>query len=101
MNSFKEKVGPGPYAMPQVVGDRVVAASALGVIRSLDKKTDGKFILADEDGTLALLRMTPEKAEVLAKAQVLESIAWSVPALVGTKLYMRDRKNIVALDLSN
>ena len=60
---------------------------------------DGKFILADEDGTLALLHMTPEKAEVLAKAQVMESIAWSVPALAGTRLYLRDRKNVVALEL--
>jgi hypothetical protein len=42
-NDFKEKVGPGPYAMPQVVGDRVIAASALGVVRSLDKKT-GKVV---------------------------------------------------------
>ncbi|HWZ31982.1 MAG TPA: PQQ-binding-like beta-propeller repeat protein [Bryobacteraceae bacterium] len=60
---------------------------------------DGKFILADEDGTLALCRMSPEKLEVLSKAQVLESIAWSPPTLVGTRLYLRDRKNIVALDL--
>jgi outer membrane protein assembly factor BamB len=60
---------------------------------------DGKFILADEDGTLALLRMSPEKPDVLAKAQILESIAWSVPTLVGTHLYLRDRKNLVALDL--
>ena len=60
---------------------------------------DGKFILSDEDGTLALLRLSPEKMEVLAKAQVMENISWSVPALVGTKLYLRDRKNIVALEL--
>jgi outer membrane protein assembly factor BamB len=60
---------------------------------------DGKFILADEDGTLALCRMTPEKLEVLSQAQVLESISWSPPTLVGTRLYLRDRKNIVALDL--
>ncbi len=26
--------------------------------------------------------------------------AWTPPTLVGTKLYVRDRKNIVALDLS-
>ena len=38
-NSFSEKVGPGPYAMPQVVGDRVVTASGTGKIHSLDKKT--------------------------------------------------------------
>jgi len=60
---------------------------------------DGKFILADEDGTLALLRMTPEKMEVLSKTQILENIAWSVPTLAGTRLYMRDRKTIVAVEL--
>ncbi|PYV37055.1 MAG: hypothetical protein DMG06_29075 [Acidobacteria bacterium] len=38
-NSFSEKVGPGPYAMPQVVGDRLVTASGIGKIQSLDKKT--------------------------------------------------------------
>ena len=38
-NAFVEKVGPGPYAMPEVVGDRVVTASGTGKIHSLDKKT--------------------------------------------------------------
>ena len=38
-NSYAESVGPGPYAMPQVVGDRLVAASGIGQIHSLDKKT--------------------------------------------------------------
>src|SRR5579862_1210385 len=37
VNSFKEKVGPGPYAMPQVIGDRLITASALGKIHALDK----------------------------------------------------------------
>src|SRR5262249_28836657 len=38
-NSFNETVGPGPYAMPQVIGDRIVTASGIGKIHSLDKKT--------------------------------------------------------------
>ena len=38
-NSYSEAVGPGPYAMPQVVGDRIVTASGTGIIHSLDKKT--------------------------------------------------------------
>jgi hypothetical protein len=38
-NDYAEAVGPGPYAMPQVVGDRVVRASGTGKIHSLDKKT--------------------------------------------------------------
>lgn len=39
VNSYNEAVGPGPYAMPQVVGDRIVTASGAGKIHSLDKKT--------------------------------------------------------------
>lgn len=38
-NSYSEKVGPGPYAMPQVIDGRVVTASGTGKIHSLDKKT--------------------------------------------------------------
>src|SRR5262249_43177339 len=38
-NSYSEAVGPGPYAMPQVIGDRLVMASGIGQIHSLDKKT--------------------------------------------------------------
>jgi hypothetical protein len=61
---------------------------------------DGKLILADEDGTLALCRATPEKFEVLSKVSVLQNIAWTPPTLVGTRLYLRDRKTIVAFDLA-
>ena len=60
---------------------------------------DGKVILADEDGTLALCRISPEKFEVLSKAPMLENIAWTPPTLVGTRLYLRDRKTIMALEL--
>ncbi|MGA3076163.1 MAG: PQQ-binding-like beta-propeller repeat protein [Bryobacteraceae bacterium] len=60
---------------------------------------DGKLILADQDGTLALCRATPQKFEVLSKASVLQSIAWTPPTLVGTRLYLRDRKTIAAYDL--
>jgi hypothetical protein len=60
---------------------------------------DGKIILADEDGTLALCKVSPEKFEVLSKVSVLENIAWTPPTLVGTRLYLRDRKTIQAFDL--
>ena len=61
---------------------------------------DGKIILADQDGMLALCRVSPQKFEVLSKASVLESIAWTPPTLVGTRLYVRDRKTIEAFDLA-
>lgn len=61
---------------------------------------DGKIILADQDGTLALCKVSPEKLEVLSKASVLQSIAWTPPTLVGTRLYVRDRRTIAAFDLA-
>jgi outer membrane protein assembly factor BamB len=60
---------------------------------------DGKIILADEDGALALFKPTPEKFELLTKATVLESISWTPPTLAGTRLYWRDRKTIAAFEL--
>ena len=60
---------------------------------------DGKVILADEDGTLALCRVSPEKFEVLSQVSLLQNIAWTPPTLVGTHLYLRDRHTIMALDL--
>jgi outer membrane protein assembly factor BamB len=60
---------------------------------------DGKVLLLDEDGHLVMATVTPESAKVHAKAQVLERIAWTAPAIAGKTLFVRDRKNIVALDL--
>jgi len=61
---------------------------------------EGKFIMLDEDGNLTLASATPEGLKVLSKAELLRSRAWTAPTLVGTKLYARDRKSIVAVDLS-
>lgn len=60
---------------------------------------DGKMILLDEDGQLALAKATPEKFTLLSKCKIAETYAWAAPTLVGTKLYVRDRKHIVALEL--
>jgi hypothetical protein len=72
--------------------------------RSLPKTTfllaDGKFIMLDEDGNLALATATPEGLKVISKASIMKNLAWTVPTLVGTKLYVRDRRTIAAFDLS-
>jgi outer membrane protein assembly factor BamB len=60
---------------------------------------DGKLIILDEDGTLALATVTPRGMTVHGRAQVLENLAWTPPTLVGTTLYVRDRKTIAAYDL--
>lgn len=61
---------------------------------------DGKAIIMDEDGSLVLARLSPEALQVLSKTQLFETTSWTVPTLVGTTLYARDRERITALDLS-
>ena len=61
---------------------------------------DGKLIIADEDGNLALATVSPAGLKVISKASLMKNLAWTVPTLVGTKLYVRDRRTIAALDLS-
>jgi outer membrane protein assembly factor BamB len=60
---------------------------------------DGKLIVLDEDGDLALLTVSPTGAKVLARASVLTRNTWTPPTLAGTRLYIRDRKTIRALEL--
>ncbi|HSE31124.1 MAG TPA: PQQ-binding-like beta-propeller repeat protein [Pyrinomonadaceae bacterium] len=61
---------------------------------------DEKLIILDEDGTLALATVTPTGLNVISKAALMQNLAWTVPTLVGTKLYLRDRRTITAVDLS-
>jgi hypothetical protein len=60
---------------------------------------DGKLIVLDEDGTLALTTVTPERLDLLSMTGLLKKTAWTPPTLVGTRLYVRDRTSLVALDL--
>ncbi|MPY88280.1 MAG: PQQ-binding-like beta-propeller repeat protein [Luteitalea sp.] len=60
----------------------------------------GKLVILDEDGVLGLAEATRTGLEVLARAEdVLTSRAWTVPSLVGSSLYARDRQQIVKIDL--
>jgi len=61
---------------------------------------DGKLIMLDEDGNLVLATVSPAGLKVISKTSLMKNLAWTVPTLVGTKLYVRDRQTIAALDLS-
>jgi outer membrane protein assembly factor BamB len=61
--------------------------------------TGDRTILLDEDGRLALATLTPAGLRVLQQAPILTKLSWTVPTLIGTRLYVRDRKTLVALDL--
>jgi outer membrane protein assembly factor BamB len=60
---------------------------------------NGRFIMLNEDGELMLASPRASGLDVQAKAQVLEKISYTPPTLAGTTLFLRDRKEIVALDL--
>jgi len=61
---------------------------------------DGKLILLDEDGTLALATVSPAGIDVHAKFTAATHPAWTTPTLAGTKLLVRDQKTIAAYELA-
>ena len=72
--------------------------------RSIGKATfvwaDQKLITLDGDGTLMIAYPSPQGFKVAAKAPLLTSLAWTPPVLVGSRLYLRDRRTMMAVDLS-
>jgi len=57
---------------------------------------DGKFILLREDGTCLLARLTPKRMTVQAEAKLFDGRGWTAPTLDGKRLYVRNRKEIMA-----
>ena len=90
--------GPAPFTAVEVKTGQVVWRNR-GVGRATAVLADGRFILLDEDGNLALATLTPDGLKINSKVELMTSNAWTVPTLAGTTLYVRDRKTILALDL--
>jgi outer membrane protein assembly factor BamB len=91
--------GPAPFTAVEATSGRVLWQD-----RTFSKANMlhvGQMVLVlDADGTLGVTRPSREGLKVFAQTQILEQTAWTAPTLVGTRLYARDRKNIVALDLA-
>jgi len=90
--------GPAPFTAVNVKTGEIAFQD-----RTFPKTTflyvEGKLILLDEDGTLALATVSPAGLKVISKTALLQNLAWTAPTLVGTKLYVRDRQTIAAVDL--
>jgi outer membrane protein assembly factor BamB len=71
--------------------------------RSIEKATfvwaDQKLITLDQDGNLMIAYPSPQGFKIAAKAPLLTHLSWTPPVLVGTRLYIRDRKTLMAVDL--
>jgi len=62
---------------------------------------DGHLIVLGEQGTLVLAEATPKGYAEKARCQVLDGTCWSVPALADGKLYVRNERQMLGLDLVN
>ena len=51
------------------------------------------------DVILHLASLSPDGLKEKSRVQVLENLAWTPPSIGGTRLYLRDRKSIVVLEL--
>jgi outer membrane protein assembly factor BamB len=71
--------------------------------RSIEKATfvwaDLKLITLARDGTLMLANPSPQGFQITAKAALMSSLSWTPPVLVGTRLYLRNRRELMAVEL--
>lgn len=65
---------------------------------ALIRMGDDKLLMLDDRGNLTLFQPDPEGYKELAKAKVCGP-TWAHPALVDGKVYLRDEKEMIALDL--
>ena len=76
-----------------------VAWRQRGLAKAQIVMADDQFVIVDEDGLLALATPGPKRLRVRSKFQLFNSRSWTAPTLVGSRLYVRDRETIVALEL--
>jgi len=90
--------GPAPFTAIDVKSGKVLWRNRT-FPRASFLLADGRFIILDEDGQLLLATPTAEGLTINSKVALLSNQSWTVPSLAGTRLYLRDRKNMMALEL--
>jgi outer membrane protein assembly factor BamB len=65
-------------------------------------QVENKFIVLGERGTLALVRVNPQKFEEVSRAAYpqITNPAWTAPVLSRKRLYLRDEDSLVCIDLT-
>lgn len=62
---------------------------------------DDVLVVLSDKGKLALVDAQPDKYNELASSQVLSGKCWTMPSFSQGKVYLRNHKSLVALDLSS
>lgn len=91
--------GPA-FLMAIKLADGKVAWRQRGFTKSNLLLADGKLIILDEEGNLALATPSDTGLKIHSQVKLLQEKSWTCPTLVGTTLYLRDHHTIMALDLS-
>ena len=61
---------------------------------------DGRFVLLTETGTLKIAEASTSDYKELASAKVLTGRSWTSPTLSNGTLFLRNREEMVAIDLT-
>ena len=71
--------------------------------RGIEKATfvyaDRKLIALDQDGNLMIAYPSAQGFKIAAKTPMMSRLSWTPPVLVGTRLYLRDRATVMAVEL--
>lgn len=72
-------------------------------VRGLQHSTvlwiDGHLIVLTEKGQMKIAKATPERFDPISEFDVLSGRCWTIPTFCDGKLYLRDFKKVVCLDL--
>jgi hypothetical protein len=60
---------------------------------------DGKLIIYGERATLALAEVSSAHYREISKAKVLDDQTWTIPTLADGRLYVRNQKELVCLNV--
>ena len=73
---------------------------ARGVSKDSLTLADGHLVVLGDQGKLALVEATPSGYKEKSSVQILDSKCWTVPMLVGGKLYLQNHKEMLCLDVA-
>ena len=60
---------------------------------------DGHLLVLSDRGVLGLVKATPERYLSVGEAKVLEGLCWTVPSLAGGRLFLRNQREMVCLEI--
>ena len=90
--------GATPYAAIDVETGRI-RWQTRSIKRASCLRVGQRFLALEEDGQLTLLQATPAGVETAGRVRLFDGRAWTPPTLIGDRLYVRNRKSLMAFEL--